>query len=206
MAFPLRCGIASSTNKFLARSFAPFPLQSLSQVELQRLLSLFMPLLPGALSQRQSEDALRRAAVVWPVSLKKRFTFHFVFSLFFRKLGNQITPMKKTAAFRFWHFAILLFPFFSFVAPPFTEGTFGVGASDPSQIELQLKADHTFTYQDLSNARAPIRVSGTWHLRHSTLTLQATQKVRFHKVWTLSSDQQVVKGRKGWCWYRLCRK
>lgn len=114
--------------------------------------------------------------------------------------------MKHATRYFLWLLPILLVLAFTPSATTFTEGTFGVGANDPSHIKLQLKADHTFTYQDLSVASAPVKVSGTWSLRQATIQLKSDQKIRFHHTWHLSADQQMVKGRKGLCWYSLCRQ
>lgn len=85
-------------------------------------------------------------------------------------------------------------------------GTFGVSESDPSQIKLSIKADNTFTYQDLSVAGNAINVKGTWTIKGKKVILKsddATEKL--HRVWSFDEAGKVARSRKGLCWYRLCK-
>jgi len=85
-------------------------------------------------------------------------------------------------------------------------GVYGVDNNDPSHIELQLKSDKTFTYQDFSDPSHKIKTSGTYEVKGQKIILHASEPVRFHNKWALSSDQQSIGARHGLCWYRLCRK
>ncbi|WNJ18327.1 hypothetical protein [Pontibacter sp. G13] len=83
---------------------------------------------------------------------------------------------------------------------------FGSGANNPAGICLVLKNDQTFSYQDLSNPKKPIRVHGTWNWKHDKVVLHSeVDSPNFHKKWTISEDGNVVKSRKGMTFYSLHR-
>jgi hypothetical protein len=85
-------------------------------------------------------------------------------------------------------------------------GTFGVMASNPSQIKLVLNADHTFYYQDFSVSTQKIIVDGKWTLKGKNVLLQTSNtNKRFHNVWSFEKNGTVAKSRKGLTYYRLCR-
>lgn len=85
-------------------------------------------------------------------------------------------------------------------------GTFGVTASNPSQIKLVLNADHTFYYQDFSVTSQQITVNGKWTLKGKNVLLKANNPTkRFHKVWSFDKDGKVAKSRLGLTYYRLCK-
>lgn len=85
-------------------------------------------------------------------------------------------------------------------------GTYGVSDSDPSQIKLNINANHTYTYQDFSNPNHKIDVSGTWELKGKKVVLiEPSQAVSFHSVWTFVENGNVAKSHKGLCFYRLCK-
>ena len=84
--------------------------------------------------------------------------------------------------------------------------TYGVPESDPSQIELSLRSDLTFTYQDLSVADAPVLVHGTYAISRNKVRLQATDTdVRFHDTWTVRENGMKATSRKGLAFYTLRR-
>lgn len=84
-------------------------------------------------------------------------------------------------------------------------GTYGVSESDPSEIKLTINPDHTFYYQDFSNANNKITTNGTWTLKKNKLVLNSTSGAKFHNVWTIDENGQVAKSRKGLSFYRLGR-
>ena len=85
-------------------------------------------------------------------------------------------------------------------------GTYGVSATDNSQIKLIIHPDHTFSYQDFSNADKKISVEGNWSIRGKKVRLHSTNSgTNFHRVWTIVNEGQVAKSRKGLSFYRLCK-
>lgn len=85
-------------------------------------------------------------------------------------------------------------------------GTYGVSASDPSQIKLTINSDNTFYYQDFSIADKKIIIKGNWTLKGKKVFLKEnSSKKKFHNVWTFSENGQVAKSRKGLTFYRLCK-
>lgn len=85
-------------------------------------------------------------------------------------------------------------------------GTYGVSTVDPSQIKLQILENHTFVFQDYSQAKHPVRVSGTWTLKGRKVVLTGKDNQNdFHRVWTFENNAQVAKSRKGLNFWRLCK-
>lgn len=85
--------------------------------------------------------------------------------------------------------------------------TFGVSENDPSQIELKLHDNFTFSYQDLSNSTNAIYTQGKYSVKNETIFLDAVNNtVDFHSKWKLSDDGTIAKSRKGMCFYRLMKK
>ncbi|MBL0341264.1 MAG: hypothetical protein IPP71_10205 [Bacteroidetes bacterium] len=85
-------------------------------------------------------------------------------------------------------------------------GTYGVCASDPSQIKLTINQDHTFYYQDLSIKDQQIIVEGNWTLDGKKVVLDDNNSTnKFHNVWTFAGNGQVAKSRKGLAFYRLTK-
>lgn len=116
---------------------------------------------------------------------------------------NHIT-MKKTIQLLAICFTLILMSSFSDKNATGFIGTYGVSASDPSQIKLIINSDHTFYYQDFSVSDKKIRAKGNWTLKGSKLILkEENSKQRFHTVWTFLENGQVAKSRKGLCFYRL---
>ena len=67
-------------------------------------------------------------------------------------------------------------------------GTYGVSDTDPSQIELVLNEDYSYTYQDFSNPSKKIEVSGQWELRKENIViLNSDSELSFHKKWKIVS-------------------
>lgn len=86
-------------------------------------------------------------------------------------------------------------------------GVYGVSADDPSQIQLVLNDDHSFTYQDFSNPDHKIDVDGKWELKNDKIILSGSDiNLRFHSKWKISDDGQVAKSRMGMSFYSLVRK
>jgi len=95
---------------------------------------------------------------------------------------------------------------FGFKAPNSAEftGTYGVGDNDPSQIELVLNEDYTYTYQDFSNPKKNIKVSGEWELKSkNTVLLKSDSELSFHKKWKIVVEGKTAKSRNGLCFYTL---
>ena len=85
--------------------------------------------------------------------------------------------------------------------------TFGVSENDPSQIELNLDQDFTFTYRDLSVASQKIIIKGRYAMKNNKIHLIAEDsQIQFHDTWKISNDQSVAKSRKGISFYTLRRK
>jgi len=82
-------------------------------------------------------------------------------------------------------------------------GTYGVSASDPSQIKLTINRDHTFYYQDLSIPDKKIIINGNWILKGKKIILENHSQEKFHNVWTFVKNGQVARSRKGFTFYRL---
>lgn len=85
-------------------------------------------------------------------------------------------------------------------------GTYGVSGSDPSDIKLTINADHTYTYQDFSDSKNTISVSGNWTIKGNKVLLENNDTgKKFHTVWTFTDNGHVAKSRKGLLFYRLCK-
>lgn len=85
-------------------------------------------------------------------------------------------------------------------------GTYGVSASDPSQIKLVLEEDQTFFYQDLSRSNQKLVIQGTWAMKGNKVELtEKGSESKFHNVWSFDQKGMVAKSRKGLSYYRLCR-
>ena len=76
-------------------------------------------------------------------------------------------------------------------------GTYGVNDSDPSNIELVLMKDWTFTFQDHSIVAEKIQLSGTWKMKNSMVVLSSEVEIDFHSKWKITKDGRVAKSRKG---------
>jgi hypothetical protein len=102
--------------------------------------------------------------------------------------------------------AIIFLSSFTVKNPNEFIGTFGVSASDPSQIKLTINSDHTFYYQDFSVSDQKIVVNGHWALKGKKVLLRSNDSnVKFHNAWSFTENGQVAKSRKGLCTYRLCK-
>jgi hypothetical protein len=103
-------------------------------------------------------------------------------------------------------FTIIFFSSFRFSTNEEPIGTYGVTASNPSQLKLSIHADHTFKYQDYSNPKQPVVVSGKWILKGKKVVLIGSNSEQsFHHVWSFTQNGQVAKSRKGMCFYRICK-
>ena len=114
--------------------------------------------------------------------------------------------MKTTL--KYCCFLVLSLVLSSFSQYTFKEphGTFGVSLSDHSQIQLIIQPDHSFYFQDYSDAKNKIMVTGCWKINHKKVVLIASNStIKFHNIWTFESNGQIAKSRKGLCFYRLCK-
>lgn len=85
-------------------------------------------------------------------------------------------------------------------------GTYGVSETDPSRIQLTLKADQTFYYQDFSVSSHKIVAQGSWTLKGNKVVLSDKNAGRrFHRVWTFDKEGKVARSRNGLTFYRLCK-
>ena len=85
-------------------------------------------------------------------------------------------------------------------------GIYGVSASDPAQIKLTIRSDHTFYYQDFSVQDKKIVVNGNWTFKGKKVILNANGSGRkFHTVWAFEKNGDVAKSRKGLTFYRLTK-
>lgn len=85
-------------------------------------------------------------------------------------------------------------------------GTYGVSASDPSQIELTIHADHTFYYQDFSDPNNKIVAEGTWTMKGNKVVLHDNNTdLKYHNVWAFDESGKVAKSRKGLAFYSLIK-
>lgn len=83
-------------------------------------------------------------------------------------------------------------------------GSYGVSATDPSQIKLTINFDNTFYYQDFSIPTKKIEVKGNWTLKGNRVFLiENNGNKKFHNVWTIIENGQVAKSHKGLLFYRL---
>ncbi len=83
-------------------------------------------------------------------------------------------------------------------------GTYSVSENDPSQIQLILNEDHTFSYRDYSIASSKINIKGKWEAKGNTFHLLSTKNdAAFPKKWKIDSEGKIAKSRKGMCFYTL---
>ncbi len=104
---------------------------------------------------------------------------------------------------------LLIISSFGFKAINSTEivGTYGVSDTDPSQIELVLNKDHSYTYQDFSNSSKKIEVSGEWELKNkNTILLKSDSELSFHRKWKIVNEGKTAKSRNGLCFYTISKK
>jgi len=114
--------------------------------------------------------------------------------------------MTKSIKFLTTLLTIILLSSFTEKNPNEFFGTYGVSASDPSQIRLTINSDNTFYYQDFSNPDKKITSTGNWTLKGKKLLLKdSNSNKKFHNVWTISENGQVAKSHKGLLFYRLCK-
>ena len=86
-------------------------------------------------------------------------------------------------------------------------GTYTVGVMDPSQIKLDLKYDHTFTYQDFSNPNNKIEVTGRWEEQGEFVILKDyVSSVNFHDKWKITADGKFAKAKQGITFFTLQRQ
>jgi hypothetical protein len=114
--------------------------------------------------------------------------------------------MKKTINLILVITAVISMASFSKSTIKDVEGTYSVTPSDPSQIKLILNADNTFYYQDFSNLKEKIMLTGTWLLKGNKVVLTENEsKINFHKNWKINVKDESAKSHKGLSFYKLCK-
>ncbi len=83
--------------------------------------------------------------------------------------------------------------------------TYSSGEAGNSVILLELNEDGTYTYQDLSSPKKPIKLSGTYIRNPNRIRLESTTSQKFHNHWNISEDGKIAKSRKGLSFYSLMR-
>lgn len=98
-----------------------------------------------------------------------------------------------------------LFAVMSFMPEPRNvAGTYTVGVMNPNKVELKLNNDHTFSYQDLSNAEKPVTVTGRWVEQGEYVLLKDyVSTISFHDKWMITADGQFAKAKAGLTFYTL---
>ena len=87
------------------------------------------------------------------------------------------------------------------------EAVYGVANGDPSRIELSLRKDFTFTYQDYSEPLHGVNVQGTYTVKNTTVLLLSDDgQPEFHTKWKLSDSGMTASSRKGLTFYTLRKK
>ena len=85
-------------------------------------------------------------------------------------------------------------------------GTYGVYENDPSNIKLTIDENHTYSYQDFSDPKNKINITGNWELKGNTVELKTNNiQYTFHNKWKFSKNGQIAKSRKGLTYYTLCK-
>jgi len=82
-------------------------------------------------------------------------------------------------------------------------GTYG-SCLESNTIKLVLNDDGTFTYQDYSNPKNQIDITGKWeNSRGRRVVLLGHDGLKFHKNWKIEKDGIAAKSRHGLTFYRL---
>lgn len=113
--------------------------------------------------------------------------------------------MKSFFKISLFLISVVFISFQTDLSPNFI-GKYAVSDDNPSQLELILNADQTFSFQDYSDSDNKISVQGNWRQKGSGIILTGNKRgVVFHNVWKFEQNGQVAKSRKGMTFYRLCR-
>lgn len=110
------------------------------------------------------------------------------------------TLMK--AAYLF--FAGNLLCFVSHAQNIINEPTGSFGGNGINAPNLQLNANHTFVYTDLTKPSKPVVAEGTWSLKNDEVMLEPTSKTRLNRHYTLIREGSCIKTRKNFAFYTLC--
>jgi hypothetical protein len=98
---------------------------------------------------------------------------------------------------------------FSGAKSPEAESVFtGTYAADQSQIQIDINADHSFSYYD-NSAGKHIRVSGRWAAHGRTIKLlHPNSKVSIFDKWKIDerSGCVCIRSQKALEWRRICKK
>lgn len=85
-------------------------------------------------------------------------------------------------------------------------GTYmGAGTAATSPLQLQLNADHTYSYKDLTNTRKQIQITGNWEQDGHRIYLKGHEEIKFHSNWKIDPNCLCLKSNKGMTFYRLCQ-
>ncbi|MCT4625118.1 MAG: hypothetical protein N4A46_15950 [Schleiferiaceae bacterium] len=81
-------------------------------------------------------------------------------------------------------------------------GTYGTKAH--KGIVLKVNANHTFNYQDFSDPKREISLTGDWMVHKNKLHLNNDgPKTKFFDKWTID-DKGCIQSKKGMMFYRIC--
>ncbi len=115
--------------------------------------------------------------------------------------------MKKLIKTSFIIGALFTMLSFASVSESDFTGVYGVSENDPTNIELVLNKDQTFTYKDFSNLTKKIDVTGNWELKNKHIVLKNyTSEFSFHTKWKITKEGMIAKSRKGITFYTLVKK
>lgn len=83
-------------------------------------------------------------------------------------------------------------------------GTYGVSKTDPSQIQLTINEDHTYTYRENRGAKGAIEIAGNWEMRGKTVVLNNTNsQMHIHNKWKFEQEGKIAKSRRWLSFYTL---
>lgn len=87
------------------------------------------------------------------------------------------------------------------------DATYTVSPNDPSNIELRLNKDFTFSFQNFSNPEQKIKVQGKYIIKNGSVHLSAQDaSTHFHNKWKLHEKGMKASSRKGLTFYTLRKK
>jgi hypothetical protein len=83
-------------------------------------------------------------------------------------------------------------------------GLYTAATTGPGHMQLNLKYDHTFIYQDVSNADKHITVYGRWHDDGKYVTLKDyVTTFKLNEKWQITNSGNTVKAHIGTTFYTL---
>lgn len=73
------------------------------------------------------------------------------------------------------------------------------------KIELTLRPDHTFHYENAADPSKKLNIKGSWEMNGQKVVLRAEATENgFHKNWKFDKNQPCIMSRKGLNFIRLC--